>query len=215
MIKKGFTLQELLISLAIVGIVAAIAAPAITALMPDKKKAMYMKAYNTLTNVTNEIINDPSLYWVKYDESGQPINSNILENTDAPIDYEPCEGDWSCSGAAKFSRIFATKINYIERTAVSNSETTFRTSDGVFWEFRDGLNPIIVYFNVDPDGDEDKDCYFDSVDCTDPNKFRFAIYTDGRIVVSDSLGQAFLRNPSDMNSIQKDKDLAKTLNTKY
>ena len=41
MLKKGFTLQELLISMAIIGIVAAVAAPGLIGLMPDKKKSMY------------------------------------------------------------------------------------------------------------------------------------------------------------------------------
>ena len=54
MIKKGFTLQELLITLAIIGVVAAIVGPGIVGLMPSKSKAMYLKAYNILTNQTNK-----------------------------------------------------------------------------------------------------------------------------------------------------------------
>ena len=77
MFKKGFTLQELLITLGIIGIVAAITGPAIVGLAPDKSKTMYMKAYNTLLNVTSEIMDDPSLYFPTYSAAGELICSGL------------------------------------------------------------------------------------------------------------------------------------------
>jgi len=71
MLKKGFTLQELLITLAIIGIVAAVTAPSIKNLIPNENKVKYMKAYSTLTSLTNEIVGDSSYYWTEYSSSVQ------------------------------------------------------------------------------------------------------------------------------------------------
>ena len=47
--KKGFTLAELLITMGIIGVIAAILAPAIGNLMPDSNKGKVLKVYNALT----------------------------------------------------------------------------------------------------------------------------------------------------------------------
>ena len=77
MLKKGFTLQELLISLAIIGVVSAVALPSLMSIQPDKSKTMYIKAYNTLTTLTDEILNDPSLYYTIYNSNGIASCSGI------------------------------------------------------------------------------------------------------------------------------------------
>ena len=48
--KRGFTLSELLIVLAVTGIVAAIILPVIDGLMPDKTKINYLKAIDETIN---------------------------------------------------------------------------------------------------------------------------------------------------------------------
>ena len=61
MLKKGFTLQELLISLTVIGVVSAVALPSLMSIQPDKSKTIYMKVYNTLTTQTGEIMDDSRL----------------------------------------------------------------------------------------------------------------------------------------------------------
>ena len=62
MFKKGFTLAEVLVSLSIVGVVAAISAPALSNMMPDKDKLVVLKAYKSLKDATQELMNDPGYY---------------------------------------------------------------------------------------------------------------------------------------------------------
>ena len=121
MFKKGFTLQELLITLGIIGIVAAIVAPGIVGMMPDQKKAMYMKAYNTLTTLTNDILDDPSLYWTTYDNDGEPNCSGLFCFSSVPAGvFPPCDeiydvigeqGSVFCGFSTKFPSIFLRKVN--------------------------------------------------------------------------------------------------------
>ncbi len=209
MIKKGFTLQELLISLAIVGVVAAITVPGIIGMMPDKKKAMYMKCYSTLTSLTNEILDDPTLYSIKYDDDGEPEEDAILKYTDEPIEYQPCLGAWSCTGNSKFPAIFATKVNYISREIDGNT-ARIRTSDGVLWTFVSAADLSRTAINIDLEPDGGNNCTYNE-DCSDPDQFTFGLFPDGEIIAVDRLGQAFLRNPTDYHSVKKDKELADTL----
>ena len=46
--KLGFTLAEIMVALTIVGIIAAVAGPAVTNIAPDKNKVIYLDYYNKL-----------------------------------------------------------------------------------------------------------------------------------------------------------------------
>ena len=124
-----------------------------------------------------------------------------------PIDYAPCDDDWSCSGENKFAKIFATKVNYIERND-DGAKVTILTPDSVLWEFEKNGGDIDVTINLDSEVEDS--CTY-SADCQDPNLFEFKLSADGAISAEDPLGKAFLRNPTDMHSIKEDKELADKL----
>lgn len=229
MFKKGFTLQELLITLGIIGIVAAITGPAIVGLAPDKSKTMYMKAYNTLLNVTSEIMDDPSLYFPTYSAAGELICSGLYCAEHPNV--EPYNSD-DFRGITKYPRIFASKLNIIEDPEAEelgggrSSEVTFTTIDGVNWEFTtydghetplpDGPNIeqtpgrsyyySVVKINVNPD-DNGNACEY-GTDCTSPNIFTFLVDNDGGVKAIDPLGMVFLQNPTDMHATKDDRNLA-------
>ncbi len=211
MLKKGFTLQELLISLAVIGVVSAIALPSLMRIQPDKSKTMYMKAYNTLTTLTDEILSDPGLYYTTYNISGN-TNCEGLACTGSATSYTPCDGDWKCTGNAKFPAIFATKVNYTNR-ANSNNIVTFTTTDGINWSFTpdtstSGKIMYDVIINVKPtDSTGNNPCLY-STTCLKPNQFKFRIDNDGGIRPADALGMAYLQNPTETRSGTTDKSLA-------
>ena len=237
MFKKGFTLQELLITIGIIGIVAAIVAPGIVGMMPDQKKMMYMKAYNTLTTLTNEILDDPSLYWTTYDNDGEPNCSGLFCFSSVPAGvFPPCDeiydvigeqGSVFCGFSTKFPSIFLRKVN-INGTPTSyeasqgESQITFTTTDGIFWAFytRTEINNNVpgdrelvtdITIDVNPNNDNIRNkCTYSDI-CTDPDRFAIRLNNDGSIIAVDPLGQAFLRNPTDMHSISEDKEVANDL----
>ena len=61
--KLAFTLMELLMSLAVIGITAALVAPALSNIMPDKTKMQVIKAHKVLADVTHDLLNDPMYYY--------------------------------------------------------------------------------------------------------------------------------------------------------
>ena len=59
---KAFSLAEILISLAIVGLVGAMMIVGITKATPNRNKVMFLKAYHALESAVSETINDPTKY---------------------------------------------------------------------------------------------------------------------------------------------------------
>ena len=230
MFKKGFTLQELLITMAIIGVVAAITAPAIMNIVPDKKKAMYLKTYNTITTLTDEMLSDPSLYWSITDsENG---NRYGLSNTEQP-QVEPYVrmDDWS--GNSKFATILHEKLNTNSDIECNNnglvvgggigSTCTFSTIDGTYWSIRSTIGGVawapndnnvdsdfyanhVITVDVDPN-DESNACIY-SDECTSPAQFVFYIDTYGGVSACDAMGQAYLQNPTNLHATAEDRDRA-------
>ena len=76
--KKGFTLAEVLISVGIVGVCAAILSPAIVNIMPDKNKTRVLQYYSEISNATVELLNDDSIYYRKLEfEKGEDGEDGI------------------------------------------------------------------------------------------------------------------------------------------
>ena len=73
--KYGFSLSEILVALAVVGIVAAIITPMSSAILPDKNKVEVLKAYNALSETTQNLLNNNMIY---YDYVGD-INQDLQE----------------------------------------------------------------------------------------------------------------------------------------
>ena len=80
--KKGFTLPELLITLGLVGVVAAFALPAISNIMPNQDKIMFLKAYNTVTKFAQEVATNHMYYDPTregYDEDGNYLCQGLCK----------------------------------------------------------------------------------------------------------------------------------------
>ncbi len=216
MLKKGFTLQELLITMGIVGVVAALTIPALVNMMPDRNKTMYMKAYNTLVNETADIISDSSLFWdTGFNADG--FQTFGLYSSGRP-QVAPYSSDEHCQNATKFPAILSHRLNIKGEPSYEEATTTFTTNDGIDWSFETSDVPIAggggrgyridVTINLDPsDNNASHNCLY-SADCTKPNQFKFEIDNDGGIRAADALGIAYLQTPTDMHSASKDMSLA-------
>lgn len=108
--KKGFTLAEVLITLGIIGIVAAMTLPAL--LHNYKKQEIEAKIKKFYTNMAqavklSEIDNGPAFYWSK-DARTDDGNGNLIGNP---------------TGTLAFYNTYLAK--YLKKTAVKDNESTF------------------------------------------------------------------------------------------
>ena len=72
--KKAYTLAEILVAVGIVGVLAAIMIPLISKVRPDTNKIMYLKAYDSLVELTMDLANNVQIY-----RSSRDIN-NVTYN---------------------------------------------------------------------------------------------------------------------------------------
>lgn len=82
--KKGFTLSESLISLAIIGVISAVLIPILNNVRPDQDRIMYKKAMYTMQNAIATAINDNTTpasnteaYWAGNEVGAQDFCNNI------------------------------------------------------------------------------------------------------------------------------------------
>lgn len=121
--KRAFTLAEVLVSLALLGVLAAILIPVISRAKPNPNKVMFKKAYSTLENVVAKMINDDTIY---------PDTTYGFS-----IETDPTERAGSYN---KFCYYLAENLNTIGATAcpLSTVSTTPSapfaiTGDGILW----------------------------------------------------------------------------------
>lgn len=150
--KKAFTLQELLITMGIIGVIAALTLPALVKMKPDESKVKYMKAYNALANLAPEIANDETLFRTIRGADGNLQTAGLLnwESGTVTKDFvDPIyfkEGVYTKAlgqrnigpgGHFKFGYFLSRRLNIAKDFAVSASAnhlgSTFTTSDGVQW----------------------------------------------------------------------------------
>ena len=196
--KFGFTLAEVIVTLGIIGLLAAITAPLLGSLTPDQNKIKVLKAYKILSDVTIEILNDPSLY-LKNSE-GERLNY-----TEQPTHLDYLDSKYK--GDNKFSYILASKLELNAEPSASGNDVTFTTIDGINWVTspvtESGVN---ITIDLDePESGEDK-TYDEFTEGSKPKPDRFSFEVDlrGNVRGGDSLTKAYLANPNKLNDKKAD-----------
>ena len=155
MLRKGFTLLEILLTLAIIGALAAVLLKVITNAMPDAGKAKFLKAYSTTRLIVSEMINDSSLY----PDTDETSSTYGFANTTQP--FYGFYNDPEFSGDQKFAKIFADRLSL-----KANDEWYESARDGIAYKIegdnkdyaitiapRGDKNNILGIIKVSNDGD--------------------------------------------------------------
>lgn len=129
---KAFTLTELMIALAVIGVLVAVVTPAIMRTRPNKNKMMIKKSYYEAEKIVSSLINDETLYIDGRDACNSQAEGSARGDCNWGFDdYNSViyDGETYANGT-KFPGLFGAKLNF--RT----SDTTnwiYTTSDGVIW----------------------------------------------------------------------------------
>ncbi len=113
--KKGFTLSESLITLAIIGVISAILIPLLNNVRPDKDRVLYKKAMYAMQNAVSSAVNDVSsnatnsdAYWA--DENVKPTDfcsnianqMNIVGGTNCSVPGDADAPNFTTTNGAKW-----------------------------------------------------------------------------------------------------------------
>jgi len=140
---KGFTLTELMIALAVIGILVAVVTPAIMKTRPNKNKMMVKKTFYTTEQIVSSLINDDILY-PDMREACRTHEKNQDIYCAWGFDYTykgNFEGE-TYEGENKFGALFKSRLNVSRNSGEKDGEApndtdyypVFFTSDGVKWD---------------------------------------------------------------------------------
>ncbi len=179
MTKKGFTLEEIAIALAMIGVLSVLMLNAIRKVTPDNNKILFKKAYSIVERTVAELVNDETLY--PYDASRVGFLNTDSVTTPSGI---------TASGSTKMCRLFVSKINTISESTTGGT-CSFETTDGITWSFTNNTSfPKTI--TVDINGSKAPN----STSGTKQDQFRIYVQSDGKIYVSGTKEVEYLRSHS-------------------
>lgn len=206
--KSGFTMAELIISLTIIGVAAALVLPQITNMAPDKYKVRVLNIYNDLYAATENLLNVNKGYYIPKDIAGGEVGITLDDGTVIKPDGIPdCTGlectdaAEGCSGDTKYACLLVKELG----ATVSGEKITL--SDDVELDIKNINNYHVITVNT---GFGDNCFYLDG--CKNPDKFKIKVSNDGGFAPADPLLEAYLLNPTNMHS--KKEDFAKAASFK-
>ena len=224
--KSGFTLAEALISLAIIGIVAAIAAPMISRYKPDEDKVTFLRSYDAIVEIVKNVADNTRLYPL----TGLDSNGNIVDYSDNPLENKVKIEDYKGTGVSYPSDTTKDKLCEIladsfkaspNRTCDSSKlkleEVNFSTKEGIdfYMETRmsylrnlgPGMIKKIPYkttIKFDINGSEGPNCVYGASGCIKPDQFEVLVSSAGRVVASDVMAQKFLQTRGSWRKVDLD-----------
>lgn len=197
--KKGFTLSELMIAMAVLGILLAIVIPTIVNTRPDEYKMLTKKAYYVTEQVVSSLINDPLLYPdnTMYCPTGSVAGETCTYGFDD--DSQVTYNGETYSGKTKFPKLFAEQLNVVDTVDESN-KYQIKTSDGMIFDFStDADSPYKKIWTkgtapknnarniiIDVNGEDEPNCLETDSNCSRPDQFRIVIYSNGRIHIHEN-----------------------------
>lgn len=224
--KFGYTLTEVIIAMAIAGILTTIGFTLVNNSKPDTTKIMYLKTYDSLVDIFNSIVTDPRIFKTTIENNGSTydITSCPLYDTDEikMIDSEGTEVFKSLDGKDKICSIIMEAFDLEKATSCKataqysdanfTSNISFTNKQGV--QFSVYTNKIdvsstdfIVEIAIDINGNELPNCIYDDNKpsaCKKPDRFIYLLSVNGHIQPSDTMGQAYIKTRSNFRNMDYD-----------
>ncbi len=189
--KNAFTMAEVLITIGIIGILAAITMPMVIHSLPTKEEEMHKKMSYLIEQIATQLV-DNEAYYPKSNDITKIGFQNTDEVTVDGIKY---------SGNQKFCRLFARQMNTMGNVVCSNmnihdagTAPSFRSTDGVDWwipqttfkETTNGQTKGFLKIKVDVNGyTNGGNCMVKSGTCRKPDTFYYYIKSNGSVTLNN------------------------------
>lgn len=207
--KTGFTVSEIVIALAVIGVIATFITPMVARLFPDKNKAMVLKVHKTVQDINSALLDNTSLYYAQSNNPDENASLFRSGNGVAVGDVHPGIGFNSTletfgrtpnvSGSGKYLALLTDNLELVSDSLKNNQGIgSFRTRDGLYWSFN------YLHFTIDVNGNNNPNCSY-TANCTRPDQYDFLIdIKNGNVLPNDPLTEAYLSNPDKMNDKARD-----------
>lgn len=223
--KFGYTLAEALISVAIIGVIAAIMLPLTNKFKPDTNKITFLKTYDSLSNVIKEVSSNTNFYPI-LDRNPRALLNMLnyyqtpLYNTNSSTLNDPNDDSVeifsSEAGNAKLCSILAYMYGQAEPTcndiamytnANFSNNISFTYNNGVQYSVYSAIthNPFTfdTRITIDVNGSKNPNCIYSDA-CTRPDRFTFHVTPNGHLIAADQMGQAYLQTRTNTRSMDYD-----------
>ncbi len=227
--KRAFTLAEILISLGIIGVIAALSFPAISSMKPNKNKLMYLKTHDSLAQNIKELAANSRLYAACYQSLNVSCEYEPLLNLEA----SQSEKYKNYSGDKKFCSLMGLLLG-VEPEDLKCSDTTytfnandytekftspsFESQNGFRWRIVPQVKTVAalnnstfqydIYVDIDPSNNnvsgKDKSCIYDKNKCKAPDIFKFLVAANGHLVPADPMGIYYLSTRQSVTTNKKE-----------
>ena len=200
--KSGFTLSELLISMAIIGTVSVLIAPFVSNIVPDKNKTRVLKYHSLIQKYTNDMLENELIYYTPWSINTttgreEPSNCEGLSCTNTPLEASGYNYN-RYSGAQKYPLILADMLG-LSNVSINNNVVTGSMPDSSLWTIRPinatGHYLISIDMNGNNNGPNLSYKKSNPNKCEKPDIFIFRANRGGIIEAGDALTETFLKNP--------------------
>ena len=214
--KFGYTLAEILIAITIIGVMTAVMLPLVNNTKPDKTKVMYLKTYDSLVEILNNVTYNSQIFAVStqsggktYDISKCPLfdtaartivsnNRKILETQDGKNKL--------CSVVAASFGVDPNNQCSFNGNFDGMGENSFTNNYGIQFKFMvstidvaTGAYTTEIY--VDVDGANGNNCIYNANTCQRPDRFIFLVSPTGHLIPADPMGQAYLQTRTNLRLV--------------
>ena len=167
-----------MITLAVIGILAAVLLPIVQKAQPDKLEAMRRKSYYILEQTVSQMYDDESMY-----RKLQNPEKQGFRNTER-IKLETREYEGKTKFCELFSHSLTKRLN--QRVICKKNEKTFTSADNVDWylpvtDFSSGYAEI----KFDVNGKSGPNCEYDAESCQHPDTFKYYVNAYGKLMESE------------------------------
>ena len=213
--RKAHTLAEVLVALAVVGVLGAVVVPMANKFKPDVYKIKFLKNYDAIVQVNNHLIYDEELYPL-IDNAGNDYRENPLFNTEQVTYDNVAIGNHDnkyCDFLSLFlaGNISAACTNAGNPVNMPNGNPHFTIKDGTeYWVYTQlGRNNNIanyrsdIYIDIDRNG---ANCLEDPIACPTPDRFHITVKANGETLPADRVSTYYLNTRTNYR-LNKDRNL--------
>ncbi len=172
--NKGYTLAETLLTILIIGILAAVTLPTIQKSMGNKLETMRIKTMYIIEQTVTQMLDDDTMY----PQSNMEASIGLANTNAVKINGITYQGN------TKFCELFASRITKAPSspTNCTANAKTFTSADGVDWYLPVSNFSTKQMIKFDVNGaEEDPNCTYNADNCPKPDIFEYYISPMGKI----------------------------------